>query len=119
MYYNQKELTLLYNKERELDRKTLATAHVVSKLINRQEIHSNRVSETLFYILVNKLGGDPKSFIDKSKPYYQNELKGKELSQYGWYSVFMHRPELLRAPIALYHGKAILCTSSNDVLKLQ
>jgi arsenate reductase len=118
MHYKENEITLLYNKQRELDRKTLATAHVVSSKINRQEIHTVRVSETLFYILVEKLGGDPKSIIDKSQPFYQRELRGKELSNYGWYMMIMNHPKLLKAPIAMYHGKAILCTSSNDVLKL-
>lgn len=118
MYYKQNEITLLYNKQRELDRKTLAMAHVVNPKINRQEIHSVRVSETLFYILIDKLGGDPKSIVDKSQPFYQKELRGKELSNYGWYMTIMNHPELLKAPIAMYHGKAILCVSSNDVLKL-
>lgn len=118
MYYKENEITLLYNKERELDRKTLATAHAVTRRINRQEIHSKRVSETLFYMLVEKLGGDPKSIVDKSQPFYQRELRGRELSNYGWYTMFMHHPELLKAPIAMYHGRAVLCTSSNDVLKL-
>lgn len=118
MYYKENEITLLYNRQRELDRKTLATAHAVSTKINRQEIHSVRISETLFYILVEKLGGDPKTIIDKSQPFYQRELRGKELSKYGWYMMIMNHPKLLKAPVAMYHGKAVLCTSSNDVLKL-
>lgn len=118
MYYKQNEITLLYNKQRALDRKTLATAHVVSTRINRQEIRTARISETLFYLLIDKLGGDPKAIIDKSQPFYQRELRGKELSNYGWYVTIMNHPELLRAPIALYRGKAILCISSNHVLKL-
>lgn len=118
MYYKENEITLLYDKQRELDRKTLATAHVVSRKINRQDIRTVRVSETLFYMLVDKLGGDPKSMIDKSQPFYQKELRGKELSNYGWYTMIMHHPELLKAPIAMYRGRAIVCNSSNDVLKL-
>ncbi|MFT5859450.1 MAG: arsenate reductase [Flavobacteriaceae bacterium] len=118
MHYKENELTLLYNKERELDRKTLATAHVLTTKINRQEVSTTRLSETLYYIAINKLGGSPKSIIDKSKPYYQNELRGLELSEYGWYSIMMKHPELWRAPVALYKGRAVLCTSSNDVLKL-
>ena len=118
MYYKNNEITLLYNKQRELDRKTLATALAVNRKINRQEIHSVRISETLFNVLIQKLGGDPKTIIDKSQPFYQKELRGKELSNYGWYTMIMHHPELLKAPIAMYHGKAIVCTSSNDVLKL-
>ncbi len=118
MHYKKNELTLLYNQERELDRKTLATAHVLTDRINRQEIHSHRISETLFHILIKKLDGDPKLLVDKSKPYYQKELRGKSLTAYGWYSVMMKHPELLRAPVALFHGRAMLCNSSNDVLKL-
>lgn len=118
MHYRKNEITLLYNKERELDRKTLAMAHVISSRINRQEIHSSRISETLFYLLIDKLGGDPKSIVDKSLPFYQKELRGHDFSYYGWYNLFMHHPELLKAPVALYHGKAVLCKSSNDVLKL-
>lgn len=118
MYYRNNEITLLYDHQRELDRKTLATAHAVSRKINRQEIRSVRVSETLFYMLVDKLGGDPKAIIDKSQPFYQKEIRGKELSNYGWYTMIMNHPELLKAPIAMYRGKVVLCQASNDVLKL-
>lgn len=118
MYYKENELTLIYNKKKELDRKTLAMAHAVTQKINRQEINSTRISETLFHVFIDKLGKSPKELFDKSQPYYQKELRGKEFSNYGWYNVLMHHPELLKAPLAMLHGKAIICTASNDVLKL-
>jgi len=118
MYYNKNEITLLYNKNRELDRKTLAMAHTLRKHINKQEINTVHVSETLFYFLLDKLGCDPKEIIDKSQPYYQNELKDMDLDKEAWFEIIMHHPELLRAPIAVYHDKAIICKASNDILYL-
>ncbi len=119
MYFDKRELTLLYNSHRELDRKTLAMAHTLGVKINRQDLTSVRLSETLFIMFLNKLAVEPCAIVDKSNPYYQRELKGRGYTAPEWYEIILHKPELLRAPIAMYRDKAIMCTSPNDMLRIQ
>lgn len=118
MYYKRNELTILYDSNKELDRKTLAMAHTLGVRINRQEMNSVRMSETLFLYFIKKLGKDPKSIVDKSNPYYQNELRGKDFNWSEWYEIIRHHPKLLKAPLAMYKDKAVICQSPNDMLRL-
>lgn len=117
MHYNKDEITLLYNHKRELDRKTLAIAMSLGSKINRQELNSVRVSETLFFMFLERLKSEPKNIADKSLPYYQKELRGTTLSNRAWYNLIMKMPELLRAPLAMFRDKAIICNTPTDILK--
>ena len=118
MYLNKKELTLLYNSSRELDRKTLAMAHTLGVNINRQDLNSVRVSETLFMMFLSKLEMEPKQIVDKSNPFYQSELREGDYTSSEWYEIILRNPILLRAPLAMYKEKAIICTSPNDMLRI-
>lgn len=118
MYLNKKELTLLYNSSRELDRKTLAMAHTLGVNINRQDLNHARVSETLFMMFLNKLQMEPKHVLDRSNTYYQQQLRGKDYTSSEWYEIILRNPILLRAPLAMYRDKAIMCTSPNDMLRI-
>lgn len=118
MYYKKNELTILYNQNKELDRKALAMAHTLGVRINKQELSTVRMSESLFIKFLDNLGKEAKSVVDKSCPYYQSNLRGKEFNNSEWYEIIRHHPELLKAPLAMYHDKAILCQSPNDMLRL-
>lgn len=118
MYYNKNELTLLYNKTKSLDRKALAMAHTLGVRINMQELSTVRLSESLFIKFLDQLGVDAKGIVNKSIPYYQKELRGKEFNSSEWYEIIRHMPSLLKAPLAMYKDKAIICQSPNDMLRL-
>ncbi len=118
MYYSKNELTFLYNKSKELDRKALAMAHTLGVKINRQELSTVRVSESLFVLFLEKLKTDPKSIVDKSNPYYQKELRGRDFNMQEWFQIIKRNPRLLKAPLAMYKGKVAICQSPNDILRL-
>ncbi len=118
MYYSKNELTFLYNKNKELDRKALAMAHTLGVKINRQELSSVRISESLFVLFLEKLQKDPKSIVDKSNPYYQKELRGRSFNMQEWYQIIKRKPRLLKAPLAMYRDKVTICQSPNDILRL-
>ena len=119
MYLNRNELTLVYNQNNEKDRKTLAYASIITSKINRQEINSVRISDTLFYIILDKLKRNGKSVINKSDPYYQLHYRGRDLEAQEWLELLRKRPDMLRSPIALYREKVIICNTPTDVLKVQ
>lgn len=118
MHYKKDELTLLYNSRNPRDIKTLAYASTISTRINRQDINSVEVSATLFKMMVEKLGGDPKVLINKSSTYYQEHLRGTEYKPKMWLLAIKKMPDLLIAPIALYRDRAVICASPTDVLKV-
>lgn len=118
MYYKKNELTILYNKNKELDRKALAMAYTLGVKINKQELSTVRMSESLFIKFLNNLGRDAKTLVDKSNPYYQSELKGKSFNASEWYEIIRHRPRLLKAPLAMLKDRAVICQSPNDMLRL-
>lgn len=111
-------MTLLYNGERSQDKQTLAIAMAMSRRINRQDVKTVRISETLFNLFVDRLGVEPKKLFDKSSPYYQQQLRGAELTHGDWYQVLLHHPDLLKSPIVLYRDKALICSTPTDVMKV-
>ena len=118
MHYKKDELTLLYNSKLARDIKTLAYANTITSKINRQDVNSVEVSATLFKVMVDKLGGDPKVMINKSVPYYQKNLRGQEYPPKNWLQAIKKMPELLIAPVALYKDRAVICNSPTDILKV-
>ena len=118
MYLKKDELTFLYDSENPRDLKTLAFASSISSKINKQDLRSGEVSGTLFRMMIEKLGGNVKSVINKSDPYYQNELRGSELSFGMWLSILKKKPELLIAPIALCKDRIVVCNTPTDIYKV-
>ncbi len=118
MHLNSNELTILYNEGNERDKKTLSYAYTITDKINKQELSSVKVSSTLFQVFVDKLNEDPKRLINKADPYYQANIRGKDFSVAEWFDLLSNHPSLLKAPIAMYHNKAIVCITPTDILKL-
>mgnify|MGYP000070631781 CR=1 FL=1 len=118
MHLNPNELTLLYNEENSRDKKTLSYAYTITDRINKQELHSVKVSSTLFQIMVEKLNMEPKTLINKADPYYQKNIRGKNFSIEEWFDVLMNHPQLLKAPLAMYRNKAVICNTPTDILRL-
>jgi len=118
MHYDKNEFILLYNNDNDKDRKTLAYALTISKKINRQEINSVRISDTLFGMFLDRLRVDGKMLVNKSDPYYQENIRGHELTNDEWYSVLISRPSLLRSPVAMYRNKCVICETPTDVYRV-
>lgn len=118
MHYEKSELTLIYNGKKIIDKKTLAIAQGISSSINRQDINEVRLSNTLFRLAIKKLNLKAKDIMDKSSPYYQENIKGRDPDIDSAYYMIMNNPELLKSPIALYKDKIIFCMIPSDVLKV-
>ena len=117
MHLKKDELTILYNSQNARDRNTVTYARTVTSKINKQDINSVDVSATFFRLIFDKLG-DVKKIINKSNPYYQNTLKGSELAPKMWFMALKKRPELLKAPVAYYKDKIVICNTPTDILKI-
>lgn len=118
MHFDNNELTLLYNKSNSRDRQTLAYATTITSRINKQEVNTVPISGTLFRMILDRLGGDPKVLLNKADSEYQKVHRGREYKPSVWIEVIKRRPELLRAPIAMYKNRVVICDTPTAILKV-
>jgi arsenate reductase (glutaredoxin) len=118
MELHPNELTLVYDPRTAAGKKIKALAHSISNNVNEIDIITTRLTTTLWKEIVQMLGNDPKSLLCKSNEAYQEKVKGNFFTMDGWMNVLLNSPELLRGPIAITHGKALICENPNEILKL-
>jgi arsenate reductase (glutaredoxin) len=119
MLFHQNEIFLLYNPKTSTGKQTKAIAMTLSNHINEVDTLHEKLGPTYWKEVINMLGIIPKRLLDKSHPEYQAKVKGNAYTMNGWLDVLMHNPQLLKAPIAIYNGKAVLCQKPTDMLKLE
>lgn len=118
MHLRNEELTLLYNANNARDRQTLALANTITSRINKQEINSVMISGTMFRLMVDRLQADPKTLLNKADTEYQRLHRGSEYDPSIWLRAIRKRPELLRAPVAMYKGKVVVCDTPTAIFRL-
>lgn len=118
MHLNNNELTIIYNGQHEKDRKTLACAMTLNKPINKQDINSVRISDTLFEFMMNTLQEEGRTVFNKADPFYQEHMRGKRLTNSEYLEYLKRKPELLGAPIAMYKNRVVLCNTPTDIYKV-
>ncbi|MBL7856522.1 MAG: glutaredoxin [Cyclobacteriaceae bacterium] len=119
MQFHPNEIFLLYNPASSSGKQTRALAKSMNSHVNEVDALHEKLGPTYWKEVVNMLGLEPKELLDRSHPEYQAKVAGNTYTMNGWLDVLMHNPHLLKAPIAIYNGKAILCQQPNDVLKLE
>lgn len=118
MHLNDKEITLLYNSEHEKDRKTLACALTLNCRINRQDLRTVRVSDTLFELMMQRLESNGQSIFNKADPFYQKTIRGRALVNSDYLGYLKRNPSLLRSPLAMYRQKVVQCNTPTDIYKV-
>lgn len=117
MHLRKDELTILYNSQNSRDKNTVVYARTITNKINRQDLNSVDVSATLFRMIFEKFG-DVLEVVNKADPYYKENLKGLVLAPKMWFMAMKKRPELLKAPVAFYKDKILVCHTPTDILKM-
>ncbi len=118
MEFHPNELTLIYDPRTATGKKTRAMAYSISTNVNEIDYTTTRLTTTIWKEIVQMLGNAPKNLLNKAHPAYQEKVRGNVFTMHGWLNILLHNPELLRGPIAITHGKAVLCENPNDILKL-
>lgn len=106
---NPKELTLVYDSGTSAGKQALALAYTIAPKVNRQDVNEVSLSSTFMRQVLKQLNVRPKDLLNRAHPYYQQKLRGRDLDMEGWLHVLTHEPALLKAPIALLGGRAVLC----------
>ena len=118
MELHPNELTLVYNAKSTSAKKIKAMAYSISNNVNEIDVMSTRLTTTVWKKIVQMLGNDPRSLLDKSQIQYQQKVKGNNYTMHGYMNILLNSPELIKAPIAITLGRAVLCLQPNDILKL-
>jgi arsenate reductase len=73
---------------------------------------------TIWHNILSKLDKSPKEILDKSMPYYQKNIKGRDFDARDWTVILMNNPELLRSPIAIKGATARILDNPTDIYKM-
>lgn len=114
-----RDLLIYYDPKTEVGKKTIAYAHSMTKHVNAVEYHKTAFTATMWSELVSMLGLRPKDLLNRSHPKYQELIQGNNFGDEDWLEVLKHNPDLLIAPIAIRAGRAVLCKTPSEVLKLE
>ncbi len=112
------EIQLFYRPEDNKSKKVLAYAKSISNNINAVDIKRTKGTGTIWRNILSKLDKDPKDLLDKSKPYYQENIRGRDFEDRDWTYLLMNNPELVRSPIAVRGNKAMIIDNPTDIYKL-
>ncbi len=118
MQFHNNELFLLYNPQSTVGKQTKALALDICTNINTIDANREKLSPMYWKEIVGMLGMQPNDLLDHSHEDYKTMVAGKEYTMNGWLEVLSHYAHLLRAPIAIYHGKAALCQTPTDIMRL-
>ena len=119
MQFHPNELFLLFDPTTSTGKQTRAIAQTINSHINEVNSLQEKLGPTYWKEVLNLLGMTPKDLMDKSHPDYRSKVAGNTYTMDGWLNVLMHNPHLVKAPIAIYNGKALLCRKPTDILKLE
>lgn len=116
---NEREILIYYNPDSDDDRKTVAFAQSVTPHVKSFAYAQAPFNITSWEQILGALNMDPKDLINKSNPYYQENLRGHDFDLDGWIKIFQHNPELIQAPIAIRGHHVVFCQKPTDIYKLE
>ncbi len=118
MKSHKREIVLYYNPESSSGKMTAAYARSLSHIVILYSFKDAPATETYWRGIVEMLDMHPKEMLDKSKPYYQKEIRGKDFDDEGWLYVLKRNPDLIKYPIAIRGNQAVFCHTPTAILKL-
>lgn len=100
-------------------KKALAYARSISDKINMVEYHQTAFTPTCWRQVLQMLNMEPKQLVNKAAPYYQQNLRGRHFETDDWINILIHHPDLIRSPIAIKGGLAVLVDNPTDIYRLK
>lgn len=114
---NSDEITLFHNPDCSKAKKALVYAKSIARRVSDFEFSKTGKTATQWKEILISLGKRPKDILDKSKPFYQQNLRGRDFLDEDWLNVVINNPDLIRSPIALKGNKAMLLDNPSDLLR--
>lgn len=112
MKARENEIVLIYNSEKQQDRKTKGYADSLKDhALNERDIMTNNLTETQLAEIASDMEVEMAELVDKNSQFYMNQLKGKSFSDDQLTKLMVKNPELIKTPIA-YIGSKVFFVSS-------
>lgn len=118
MKTKENEILVYYNAKSSRGKKVLALARTVAPNVKEVEYHHTPFTPTTWRRVLDMLELRPKDLLNRSDPYYQTNIRGRDFDDEGWLNILIRNPDLLRAPIAIKGKRAILCSNPTDIYQL-
>lgn len=118
MHTHNREIQIYYNAESPSHRRCVAHARSMGTSVKTYDFAKTPSNGTSWRQIVKNLDRHPKELLDKSNPYYQQHIRGRDFNMTGWLEILRRSPFLLRAPIAMRGGRAVFCECPTDVYRL-
>ncbi|MGE0772222.1 MAG: arsenate reductase family protein [Cyclobacteriaceae bacterium] len=119
MQFHPNELFILYDPSTSAGKQAKAMALSICSHLNEVDSIHEKLSPTYWKEIVRMLGLQPDDMLDHSHPDYKAKVASKSYTMNGWLEVLTHYPYLVKGPIAIFNGKAVLCHTPTDILKLE
>lgn len=109
------EILLIYNSEKQQDRKTKGYAtSVEGYALNERDVIADPLTETQIAEIADDIGVPIVDLVDKNSDMYLNELKAKSFSDEELIKLMSKNPELMKTAIAYVGAKAFFVGSAYD-----
>jgi len=118
MEFNPKEITLIYNFNKQGDREALAYAKQMAVNVNEVDISKTPPTERQIAQLLDKLGVSVEELIDVKSDIYKEQYKDKSMDEADWLGVLKHNPNLMKTPIGILGDRSIVCDLPSHILSL-
>ena len=112
------EIQIYFNENDSKAKKAIAYAKSITHKVQTFDIHKTKGTGTIWRSILAKLNKSPKELLDKSKPYYQENIRGRDFEDRDWIYLLMNNPGLVRSPIAIRGNKAIVLDNPTDIYKI-
>ncbi len=112
------ELVICYNPATESHKRTVAFARSMNDHVHELPYGRDGFTTTIWRDIIGMLGISPKDLLNKADPAYQEKIRGADFDDEGWLNVLMANPQLIKAPIAIWKNKALLCLNPSDIYRL-
>ncbi len=118
MEFNPREITLIYNFDKQGDREAIAYANQISDNVREMDISKTPMTESQLAELLTKLGVGVEKIIDVKSDIYRDDYEGKEIEESEWLGILKHNPDLMKTPIGILGDKSIICDLPSHILSL-
>ena len=118
MKSHQREIIVYHDPDSNSGKMTAAYARSLSQNVILYSFDNAPPTITGWRVILNALKMHPKELLDKSKPYYQENIRGREFDDEGWLNVIKRNPKLIKFPIAIHGSEAVFCKTPTEILKL-
>jgi arsenate reductase-like glutaredoxin family protein len=109
----------VYDPLSNVGKQTKAIAADICNHINEVDVTHEKLSPTYWKEIVNMLGVQPDELLDHSHPDYKAKVANNTYTMDGWLEVLVHDGHLVKYPIVIFNGSAILCHTPTDIMKLK